>query len=138
MGSLGESAMVVPIIVAMNYGIWLVPIIPVTIYETMRAETIRYPILAGMLTWSCAVLSYYAYYAILLSLGKLIHFERFNIFGDKDETFWYHYWHMFQAIILNQFVEWIGIAVIGGAIVGTLSAYVFNLASKRRRQREPL
>ena len=127
-GSLGESALVVPIIIVMNYGIWLVPIIPVAIYETMRAETVRYPILAGILTWSCAIFSYYVYYAILLSLGKLIHLEHLNIFGDKTATFWYYYWQMFKGIILGQFLEWIIIAVIGGASIGALS---FRFLHKR-------
>lgn len=120
-GNLGESMLVIPIIIAMNYGVWLVPIIPVVIYETRRAERMIYPMLAGMLTWSCAIFSYYAYYAILLSLGKLNHMEQFNIFGDKNDSFWYYYWHMFQGIILGQFFEWIIIAVIGGAIIGEVS-----------------
>lgn len=119
-GSLGESILVVPIIIGMNFGIWLVPIIPVVIYEAMWAEKIINPMLAGMLTWSCAILSYYAYYAILLSLGKLIHLEHLNIFGDKYETFWYEYWQMFKGIILGQFLQWILIAVIGGAIIGVV------------------
>jgi hypothetical protein len=37
-----------------------------------------------------------------------------------------------------QFFDWIGIAVIGGAIVGALSATIFNLVSMKCRQREPL
>lgn len=127
-GGLGESILVVPIIIGMNYGIWLVPIIPVVIYETRHAEKILYPILAGMLTWSCAIFSYYVYYAILLSSGKLIHLEHLNIFGDKTATFWYYYWQMFKGIILGQFLEWIIIAVIGGASIGALS---FRFLHKR-------
>jgi hypothetical protein len=119
-GSLGESVLVVPIIIGMNYGIWLVPIIPVVIYEARHAEKMLYPMLTGMLTWSCAIFSYYVYYAILLSLGKLIHLEHLNIFGDKNATFWWEYWHMFNGIILGQFLEWIIIAIIGGAIIGAL------------------
>ncbi len=117
-GSLGESILVVPVIIGMNYGIWLVPITPVVIYEARHADSIIKPMLAGMLTWSCAIFSYYIYYAILLSLGKLIHLEHLNIFGDKNATFWWEYWHMFNGIILGQFLEWIIIAIIGGAIIG--------------------
>ena len=51
-GSLGESILVVPIIIGMNYGIWLVPIIPVVIYEARQADKILYPVLAGTLAWS--------------------------------------------------------------------------------------
>jgi hypothetical protein len=135
-GSLGESILVVPIIIVMNYGIWLVPIIPVVIYEARHAEKIIYPMLAGMLTWSCAIFSYYVYYTILLSLGKLIHFEHFNIFGDKDETFWYYYWHMFNGIILGQFLEWIIIAIIGGGAIGALIYAISHGLTPRRRHPE--
>lgn len=125
-GSLGESILVIPVIIGMNYGIWLVPIIPVVIYEARLAEKIRFPMLAGMLTWSCAIFSYYAYYAALLSLGKLIHLEHLNIFGEKYATFWYEYWHMFNGIILSQFLEWIIIAIIGGAGIGALAFRFLN------------
>ena len=119
-GSLGESILVVPIIIGMNYGIWLVPIIPAVIYEARHAQRIRNSMFAGMLTWSCAIFSYYAYYGILLSLGKLPHLEHLNIFGNKDETFWYYYWQMFKGIIIGQFFEWIIIAISGGGIIGAL------------------
>ena len=125
-GSLGESIFVVPIIIIMNYGIWLVPIIPIVIYEANVAGRIVFPIFAGMLTWSCAILSYYVYYAILLSLGKLIHLEHLYIFGDKYETFWYEYWQMFKGIILGQFFEWIIIAMIGGATLGSLAFWFLH------------
>ncbi len=129
-GSPGESTLVVASMIGMNYGVWLALIIPVVIYEARHAQRIYYPMLAGILTWSCAVFSYYFYYAALLSLGKLVHFERFNIFGEKDETFWYYYWHMFNGIILSQFIEWIIIAVIGSAIMGALSFRYFHRRSK--------
>ncbi len=90
-GRLGETILVIPIIIVRNYGIWLVPIIPVAIYEARHRQRIHNPMLAGMLTWSCALSSYYAYYGILLSLGKLPHLEHLIIFGNKDEKFWYYY-----------------------------------------------
>ena len=135
-GSLGESILVVPIIIAMNYGIWVVPIIPVVVYEARRAQRIRNPMLAGMVTWSCAIFSYYFYYAALLSLGKLVHLEHFNIFGDKDETFWYYYWQMFKGIILGQFFEWVIIAVIGGGVMGALIYVISRRLAHRRSSPE--
>ena len=130
-GSLGESILVLPVIIGMNYGIWLVPILPVVIYEARHADRIIHPMLAGMLTWSCAIFSYYTYYAILLSLGKLIHFEHLNIFGEKYETFWYEYWQMFKGIILGQFFEWLIIALICGAIIGALTFRFLRKVSMR-------
>jgi hypothetical protein len=129
-GSLGESILVIPIIIGMNYGIWLVPIIPVVIYEARHAQGISNPMLAGMLTWSCAIFSYYVYYAILLSLGKLIHLKHLNVFGEKNSAFWSEYWRMFNRLILGQFLEWIIIAIIGGAIAGALLYWFMH---KRQR-----
>jgi hypothetical protein len=129
-GGLGESILVLPVIIGMNYGIWLVPIIPVVIYEARHTQRIRNPILAGMLTWSCAIFSYYCYYGILLSLGKLMHLEHLNIFGDKNATFWLEYWRMFNRIILGQFLEWIIIALIGGALIGALSFWFIHKRPK--------
>ncbi len=90
--------------------------------------------LAGVLAWSCAIFSYYTYYGILLSLGKLPHLEHFNIFGDKYEAFWYEYWQMFNRIILNQFFEWIIIAVNGGAIIGAVIFWILRKKVYTRTQ----
>ncbi len=125
-GALSESLLVIPFILLMNYGIWFVPVIPVAIHETGRSGSIRSPMLAGSLLWSCAILSYYAYYAILLSTGKLPHLAHLNIFGEKYDTFWPEYWQMFKGIIIGQVFEWIFIAIAGGAIIGALVYWLFR------------
>jgi hypothetical protein len=133
-GSLGNSILVVPIVVAMNYGFWLVPILPVEIFESRFSEKSISPALAGILTWSCAMVSYYVYYAVMLSKGLLFHLENLNIFGDKYATFWPEYWQMFNRIILSQFFEWIIIAIIGGAITGALTFWFYRKISLIRLQ----
>jgi len=125
-GRLGDSVIVIPIILLMNYGIWLVPIIPAVIFEAKTATKMIDPVLAGILTWMCAIFSYYVYYGILLSLGKLPHLEHLNIFGDKIDRFWYYYWQMFKGIIIGQFFEWIFISIIGGGIIGALAFVIFS------------
>ena len=40
----------------------------------------------------------------------------------------------FQQVILNQFIEWIGVAIVGGAIVGALSAAGVRLFLQRRKK----
>jgi len=129
---LGENPfIVIPIILALNYGIWLVPIIPVTLYEARRAEKIKGPIFAGILTWCCALLSYYGYYAILLSLGKLPHLENLRVFGERYEGFWTDYWKIFSNIILGQLLEWTIVAVLGGGVIGAIVWWI------ARRHRKP-
>lgn len=46
-GSLGESTLVVPVIIGMNFDIWLLPIIPVVIYKARHAQRILSPMLPG-------------------------------------------------------------------------------------------
>ena len=48
-GSLGKSLPVVPVIVMMNFSIWLVPIILAVIFETRYSGKVFYPMLAGMI-----------------------------------------------------------------------------------------
>jgi len=133
-GSLGESIIVVPIILIMNFGIWLVPLIPIVKSESKNTQKITDPMFAGMLTWACAIFSYYAYYAVLLSLGKLPHLEHLNIIGTKDEAFWAEYWRMFNTIITGQFLEWIFIALIGGAAIGALAFWVEHKKSRSQSE----
>ncbi len=83
---LGRALMVNPILWRvveniLNYGIWLVPITPVVVIESRKAASLKGPAYAGMLTCGAAVLSYYGYYGLLLSLGKLSNWAYLNIFG---------------------------------------------------------
>ena len=125
--NLGENPfIVIPIMIVLNYGIWLVPIIPVVIYEARRAEHIKSVMLAGILTWCCALFSYYTYYASLLSLGKLPHLAHLSLFGGRYAGFWRDYWAMFKYLILYQFLEWTPIAVIGGGVIAALAWWLFR------------
>ena len=127
--------MVVPVILLMNYGIWLVPILPDTWHETHLSHSIRFSMLAGVVTWSGAIFSYYVYYAILLSLGVLPQMEYLNVFGDRYPGFWNDWMAVFQKVILNQLIEWILIAWIGGAIVGAC-VYALSRRNPLRRVQE--
>ncbi len=125
--NLGENPFIaIPIVIGLNYGIWLVPIIPVTLFESQRSESIKGPIKAGILTWCCALLSYYSFYAVLFSLGKLPNLEWFNIFGERFDGFWWQYWRWIRSIILLQLLEWLPIGLIGGGIIGALAWWIIR------------
>jgi hypothetical protein len=113
-----------------NFGIWLVPILPIVIIESRKAPNVKSPAYAGMLTWGTAILSYYAYYASLLSFGKLPLTEHLNVFGPKFDGFWYEYWLKLRYLIIEQVLEWLPIALIGGAALGILA---WELSHKRRK-----
>jgi hypothetical protein len=111
----------IPVMILMNYGIWLVPLVPAVIFESRKADRIVTPILTGVLIWSSAILSYYLFYWTLLSLGKLPNLEYLRIFGTHPGNFWVDYWRKVKNLILGQFLEWIPITIIGGAIIGALA-----------------
>jgi hypothetical protein len=126
--------LVVILLLALNYGIWLVPVIPVAIYECRRSQSLRKAALSAVLVWSAAIFSYYAFYTGLLMFSGLPGME-FMLFANHAlPTYWSDWWVSFQQVILNQFVEWIGVAVVGGATTGWLSA----LASRRITHCRPL
>jgi hypothetical protein len=125
-------------LVISNYGVWLIPVIPVAIYEMKRSQSLLLAALSAVIVWSAALLSYYTYYAFMLIFIGLPNLD-FMLFSNRQSaTYWAYMWPPFRRIILVQFVEWIGIAVIGGAIVGTLSAFGYHQLSKKRKQRESL
>ena len=105
----------------LNYGIWLVPIIPVVVIESRKAANLKGPAYAGMLTWGAAVFSYYGHYGLLLSLGKLPSWDYLNIFGPKFDGFWIDYWRKLRYIIFEGVLQWLPIALLGGALLGLLA-----------------
>lgn len=117
-GPLGQSILVVPVILLLNYGVWLVPVIPIAWRESRASRKIQNAILAAAATWSSAIFGYYAYYTLLLSLGVLPNLANLNVFGDRTAGFWEDWTAMFQKVILSQFLEWIVIAVVGGSVIG--------------------
>lgn len=129
--------MIVMVVVISNYGVWLIPAIPAAIYEMKRTHSLGRAVVSAVIVWSAAILSYYVFYAFLLMFAGLpnMHFMLFS--NRQSATYWVDWWPLFKRVIVAQFFDWIGIAVIGGAIVGALSATIFNLVSMRRRQREP-
>jgi hypothetical protein len=111
------------------YLIWLT-------FDLSQALTLNPALEKGLLTlfnfgiWLVPILSYYAYYASLLSFGKLPLTEHLNVFGPKFDGFWYEYWLKLRYLIIEQVLEWLPIALIGGAALGILA---WELSHKRRK-----
>lgn len=131
-------SLIVIVLVASNYGVWLVPVIPVAIYEMKRSRSLRRAAISAVIVWSAAMLSYYAYYAFMLMFVGLPNMDFMLFTNHQSVSYWENWWGPFRRVILNQIMEWIGIAIIGGAIVGTISAYVSDGLVKRVLQRRSL
>lgn len=122
--------LVVMLLVILNYGVWLIPVIPAAIYEMKHSQSLRWAAISAVIVWSTSLFSYYAYYTFMLMVVGLPNMD-FMLFSNRlSATYWTDWWPPFRRVILDQFVEWIGVAVIGGAIVGTLSAAASRLVRR--------
>lgn len=130
--------LIVIALITFNYGVWLVPVIPTAIYEMKRSRSLRRAAISAVIVWGAALVSYYSYYAFMLMFVGVPNMD-FMLFSNRQAaTYWNDWWTPFKRVIVDQFLEWIGIAVIGGAIVGALSAYMFSRLVKLKVQRESL
>lgn len=130
--------LIVIALITLNYGIWLVPVIPTAIYEMKRSCSLRHAAISAVIVWSAAMVSYYSYYAFILMFIGVPNMDLMLFSNRQAANYWNDWWPPFKRVILDQFLEWLGIAVIGGAIVGVLSAYLFSLLAKLSVQRESL
>ncbi len=118
--------------VALNYGIWLVPVIPVAIFEMKRSASIRRSALAAVIVWVAAMLGYYSFYALLLLFAGLPQLE-FMLYSNRfTPGYWTNPWPLFRNLILNQVLMWAAIAVVCGGIVGAATGWVVRKGLRRR------
>jgi hypothetical protein len=120
-------------VIVLNWGIWLVPAIPAAIFEMKHSGKLWKAALAAVVVWSMALLSYYVYYAFLLMFVGLPNFD-FMLFKNREAaTYWADWWPPFKRVIVNQFFEWLLVGLVGGTIVGIISAYLYAITSKKRK-----
>jgi hypothetical protein len=120
------------LIVAANWGIWLVPAIPAAIYEERQSQSLWRAGVACVIVWSAAIFSYYAFYTYLLLFDGIIHLEFMLYSNRQSPTYWEDFMPPFRRLIIGQVLEWIGIAIVGGAMVGVLSALLYRRFQQRR------
>lgn len=83
------------------------------------------------------MLSYYGYYTAALLFIGLPNLD-FVLFSNRiSATYWADAQPIFQRVILDQFMEWIVIAIVGGICVGGLSAYLYRRVLARRAAGRP-
>ena len=126
------------VLMSFNYGVWLIPAIPIAIFEMTHSHSLFRAAISAVSVWSMALLAYYAYYAFMLMFVGLPNMSFMLFANHPSPTYWADWWPPFKRVIVNQLVQWTGIAVVGGAIVGIASAYVTNIVSKWRSKNASL
>lgn len=109
----------------LTWGIWLLPIIPIAIYESRISKSIAKSAMACMATWSISIITYYFISVIKLVLIGQASRPEMYIANYKDEFYWINIRSYLIGDFLGSIIEWIGIAIIGGGIIGLLVSFIY-------------
>jgi hypothetical protein len=118
-------------IMAANFGIWLVPVVPAAIYKVKHSHSLPLAALTAVIVWVSALVSYYGWYTLMLMFAGLPNLDFMLYANRQSPTYWVDFWPPFRRVILNQFGEWLWVAVLGGAVVGILSALLYRRLSNK-------
>jgi hypothetical protein len=92
----------------LTLGIWLVPVVPVALYEARTSVSRVRSALASIITWSVAIISYYLFLVIkLVFIGQAMRPEM-HISQHADPF----YWENLKSVLIGDFflggvAEWI-------------------------------
>ena len=132
-GSLSDKVIMVPVVILLNFGIWLLPVVATAVYEIRHSKSARLSALSGIATWTSAIFGYYTFYTMLLSFWGLPHMEHMLLSKEQNATFWQDWMGSFRQLILYQFLEWISIAVVGGGLLGyTIGKLSLSMMNKQK------
>jgi hypothetical protein len=117
---------------AVAWAIWLIPIIPIALYETKISKSRIMSALANVLTWSASTISYYLFIPIkLMFIGQASRIEMY-ISNYRDPFYWSNVKNILLGDVLDGISRWIGVAVLGGFIIGFLISSIYLGLSKIR------
>lgn len=110
----------------LSIGIWLVPIVPIAIYEVKTSNSKLRSSFASLLTWWASIVSYYLTNAFQLAFVGSSGRSELHISNKNDPFFWDNWTNVFyQDIIVAGIVRWSVVAVLGGLIIGFLTSFIY-------------
>ncbi len=108
----------------LNVGVWLVPVVPVAVYEARLSRSRLRSAVASLSTWCAAIVAYYLANAVQLAFIGLPARPEMHISNHNAPYFWRNWASVLLGDILGGIAEWIIVAVVGGAIVGLLTGSI--------------
>lgn len=107
------------------WGIWLIPIIPISIYEAKVTKSSLRSAFASVITWSISIVSYYLFLPVkLVFIGQMSR-EELHISNYRDKFYWINLKGLFMDDVLSGVIEWIGIAIVGGLVIGLFISFIY-------------
>lgn len=118
------------------YGIWLVPLVPIALYEARRSRSELKTALVCAFTWSVAIIVYYLYMAIeLIIIGKDTRPE-LHLSSSSDPYYWSNLGQVLSNDIGGGILEWITLALVGGGLLGLCIGWLNKAATRRKISEE--
>jgi len=107
------------------WAIWLIPIIPIVLYESKISKSKVMSAFANVLTWSVATISYYLFIPIkLMFIGQVSRKEMY-ISNYRDPFYWSNLKSILLGDVLGSILTWIVVAIAGGFIIGFLISFTY-------------
>lgn len=110
--------------ISINWGIWLVPAVPLAIVEMLRSNRVWFSSLAVALFWACAIIAYYVYYSFLLAFDGYAPLSLLQAVLQPSPTAWQDWGRITRTQTIAHISDWMWVAIIGGGMIGG-SAAVF-------------
>lgn len=129
-----DSSLVVRVIII--FGIWLVPLVPIALYEAKRSRSELKTAFACAFTWSIAIVAYYLYMVVeLIAMAKdtrpELHFS-----NSHDPYYWSNLGQVLGNDMVGGILEWIPLALVGGGLLGLSIGFLYKTATKRKISKE--
>ncbi|MCF8568277.1 hypothetical protein LLE49_26495 [Alicyclobacillus tolerans] len=112
------------------FAVWLVPIVPIILYQAKVSHSKKLSALASGLTWFIAVVFYYLTNVFQLATGSSYE-PWMSISNYKSPHFWSNWKSTLLSYVLGHIIEWGIIGVIGGSIIGFLVSFIFLFFSRK-------
>jgi uncharacterized membrane protein len=108
----------------LSLGLWLVPVIPVVLSEARVSGSRLLSAVAGLTVWCTGILTYYLTNAAQLAVGVTGR-EELSFASYGSPYFWQDWRSVLLGDILGGMMEYMAIAMVGGALVGLVASSIY-------------
>ncbi|MCE5258320.1 MAG: hypothetical protein LLG44_04570 [Chloroflexi bacterium] len=136
-GSINGAAPALQVLAAVVlYGavwlVWLIPLAPLALSEMRISGKPKLAALTGIAVWAPAMAGYYLTYAAYLLLIGAPNMEHLLLRNRFQPNYWWTVRWALQGVVLGQFLEWVGAAIVLGAAAGWLCARWYRKRQAKR------
>jgi len=112
------------VLLMLMFGIFLIPVMPIVLYEAKISRSIWLSALAAAGTWSVSIIAYYLYNVAQLAFIGDPSWPGLHISSRNDPYFWLNWQSMLSFLLVDNII-WMVVALVGGATIGLLLSTLY-------------